>query len=173
MLLTELAENGNLRVVDRSDLRALMDEQDLGASGRVDAATAARLGKIVGARYVVMGSFIDFYGDFRIDARIVSTETTEVVKTQKARDDREKLYQLVVDLADGITRGVDLPPLSKEAMESRKSREVNQEALRLYAKGLLYQDRGDNDRAADLFRQALNEYPEYTEASEALQQVSG
>lgn len=33
MLLTEFAVNSALRVVERSRLRALMDEQDLGSSG--------------------------------------------------------------------------------------------------------------------------------------------
>ena len=35
-----------MRIVERSILRDLMAEQDLGASGRVDARTAARLGLV-------------------------------------------------------------------------------------------------------------------------------
>ena len=42
MLLTELAQNANLRVVERSQLRAILDEQGLVTAGRVDPNTAAR-----------------------------------------------------------------------------------------------------------------------------------
>ncbi len=175
MLMTELAVDDQLRIIERSQLRQLIEEQDLGASGRVDANTAARLGRLVGARYMILGGFTDLYGDFRIDARVVNVETGEIVKTERVRNKREQIYDLVVDLAGQVRDGLDLPPLSRQAMqqrEQRQEREVPQEAVRLYVKGLLYQDRGDSERAAELFRRAVNEYPDYTEATEALRQVS-
>src|SRR2546422_11482680 len=67
MLIWELAANPAARVVEREEIQKLIEEQNLGASGRVDAQTAAKIGKLVGARYVVLGTFIDFYGDFRVD----------------------------------------------------------------------------------------------------------
>jgi curli biogenesis system outer membrane secretion channel CsgG len=173
MLITELAVNAELRLVERSRLKGLMEEQDIGASGRVDANTAARIGQLIGARYMILGGFIDWYADFRIDARIVDVETGEIVKTQRARDDRANMYDIVVDLANSITRGLNLPPLSGQALNQRRERGVPEEAVRLYTKGLLYQDRGDTDRAADLFSQAATVFPAYTEAQEALRQIRG
>ena len=173
MLITEFAQNGQLRIVERGRIKDLLAEQDLGAGGRVDQNTAAKVGKLVGAKYVVLGGFIDFYGDFRIDARIVNVETSELVKTVKEQDKREKLYGLVVTLAGDITKGVSLPALPKQAMEQRESRQVPTEALQLYSRALLYADRGDNQRAADLFNQAIKVFPEYTEAQEGLKQLKG
>src|SRR5438874_1239055 len=40
---------------------------------------------------MVMGTFIDFYGDFRIDVRLVNTETTEIVKTESDRAQRDQI----------------------------------------------------------------------------------
>src|SRR5262245_7660699 len=54
MLVTELSANPALRVVDRREINKLISEQDLGATGRVDQSTAAKLGKLVGARYMIM-----------------------------------------------------------------------------------------------------------------------
>lgn len=173
MLITELAVNDELRLVERSRLNTLMEEQDLGASGRVDANTAARIGQLIGAKYMILGGFIDWYSDLRLDARIVDVETGEIVKTQRARDDRENMYDIVVDLANSVTRGLNLPPLSGQALNQRRERDVPEEAVRLYTKGLLYQDRGDNDKAADLFSQAARVFPDYTEAQEALRQIRG
>ncbi|MBI2071628.1 MAG: tetratricopeptide repeat protein [Gemmatimonadetes bacterium] len=157
--------------MERGRIKDLLAEQDLGASGRVDANTAAKLGKIVGARYVVLGGFIDFYGDFRIDARIVNVETTELVKVTKVSDKRDKLYGLIVNLAGSITRDVNLPPLPRQAMEQRESRQVPTEALQLYSRALVYADRGDTARAAELFNRAIEVFPEYTEAQEGLRQL--
>jgi tetratricopeptide (TPR) repeat protein len=122
---------------------------------------------------MILGGFIDWYADFRIDARIVDVETGEIVKTQRARDDRANMYDIVVELANSITRGLNLPPLSGQAFNQRLERDVPEEAVRLYTKGLLYQDRGDTERAADLFSQATQAFPDYTEAHEALRQIRG
>jgi curli biogenesis system outer membrane secretion channel CsgG len=171
MLITEFAQNAQLRVVERGRIKDLLAEQDLGASGRVDANTAAKVGKLVGARYVVLGGFIDFYGDFRIDARIVNVETSELVKVVQVKDKRDKLYSLVVTLANDITKGVNLPALPRQAMEQRESRQVPTEAVQLYSRALLYADRGDTQRAAELFNRAIQVFPEYTEAQEGLRQL--
>ncbi len=72
MMISELAANNGWRVVERAQVQKLLDEQNLGTSGRVDAQTAAKIGKLVGAKYVVTGSFIDLSGDFRLDVRIVN-----------------------------------------------------------------------------------------------------
>ena len=89
MLIGDLSGNSGLRLVERGQIQALLDEQDLGAGGRVDASTAAQIGRLIGARYMIFGSFIDFYGDFRLDARIIDGETGEVIKTDRARGPRD------------------------------------------------------------------------------------
>jgi len=171
MLMTELAQNNALRIVDRAQLKSLLEEQDLGASGRVDPNTAARIGKVVGAKYMVFGSFIDFYGDFRVDARIINTETSEFVQAARVRDKREKLYDLVVELGEQITHNLSLPALPAEVREARASRDIPAEAVTLYSRALFYQDRGLTDRAIELFRRVQKEFPEMTEATESLRQL--
>lgn len=173
MMLTELAFNDQLRVVERGRIRDLLRELELDESGKVDPNSAAEVGKLVGARYMIFGSFIDWYGDFRLNVRVVNVETGEIVKVDRARDERENLFPMVVELANSLTNDLDLPALSRQAYEQRmeRSEEIPQEALRLYSKALLYADRGDTDRAIELFNQVATEFPEYTEAQEALRQL--
>jgi len=47
-------------VVGRSDLADVIKEQDLGASGNVDAKTAAQAGKLAGAKYLLITTVDDF-----------------------------------------------------------------------------------------------------------------
>lgn len=171
MLLTELQQNQALRIVERSTLRALLEEQELGASGRVDPGTAARIGKLVGARYVVTGVFADVYGTFRLDGRVVDVETGEILKTEQVRGRREQMYDLLLDLAGRITRGVRLPPLALEVQRARKARALPPEAVTLYSRAQVYEDAGRKEQAVELYRRLVQDFPQMTEAREALRQL--
>ncbi len=56
MLSNELASSGDFKVVERAKLESVMSEQDLAASGRVRGGTGAKMGKLTGADYLVMGT---------------------------------------------------------------------------------------------------------------------
>ncbi len=60
MLSNELASTGAFRVVERSNLESVLAEQDLGASGRVRADSAARIGELTGAGYIVLGTVTSY-----------------------------------------------------------------------------------------------------------------
>jgi TolB-like protein len=173
MMISELAANPQARLVDRDQVQRLIEEQNLGTAGRVDAQTAAKIGKLVGARYVIYGIFIDFYGDFRIDARLVNVETGEIVKVESDKMQRDHLFDLIRTVATRLMKDANLPPLPRQTSEQRMGRQIPTDALTYYSRALLYQDRGQKDRAAEMYRQALALFPEYTEAREGLQRVSG
>jgi TolB-like protein len=171
MMISELAQNPAARVVEREDIQRLIEEQNLGTAGRVDPQTAAKIGKLVGARYVILGSFIDFYGDFRVDARLVNVETSEVVKVESDRAQRDHLYDIIRTVATHLMSDANLPPLAKPASDERMSRQVPTEALTFYSRALLYQDRGERDKAVEMYQRAIAIFPDYTEASEGLKRL--
>lgn len=175
IMITELAQNPRLRVVDRSVIRDLMAEQDLGATGRVDAQTAARIGRIVGARYVVAGGFNDDGGTFHLDGRIVDVETSEIIKAERVSDRRANLYGVIVSLGSRLVQGVNLPPLPQQARSDRETRgaSIPREAVILYSQAQFFHDRGQTDRARELYRRLTTEFPQLTEAQEALRQIGG
>ena len=169
MLISELSANPQARLVDRDQIQRLIEEQNLGASGRVEAQTAARIGKLVGARYVITGQFIDFYGDFRIDARLINVETGEIVKVEADKMQRDHLFDLLRTVATRLMKDANLPALPRQTSEQRMSRQVPTEALTYYSRALLYHDRGDHARARELFQRAIDTFPDFTEAKEGLQ----
>jgi TolB-like protein len=171
MMISELAANPAARVVEREEIQRLLEEQNLGAQGRVDAQTAAKIGKLVGARYMVMGTFIDFYGDFRVDVRLINTETSEVVKTESERMQRDHLFDVIRNIAARLMKDASLPALPRQASDQRMSRQVPTEALTYYSRALLYQDRGQKEKAVEMFNRALTIFPGYAEAQEGLQRV--
>jgi TolB-like protein len=171
MMISELAQNPAARVVERQEIQRLLDEQNLGAQGRVDPQTAAKVGKLVGARYVVMGTFVDFYGDFRVDVRLVNTETSEIVKTESERMQRDHMFDIIRNIAARLMKDANLPALQRQASDQRMGRQVPTEALTYYSRALLFQDRGQKDKAVEMFNRALAIFPDYAEAQEGLQRV--
>ena len=169
MIMSELSRNASARVVDRSDIQRLLNEQNLTTQGRVDAATAARIGKLVGARYMIMGAFIDHYGKMRIDTRIVDVETSEILKVVSVGPkEREKLFEMITETATAIMANAKLPPLPAAQASART---VPTEALTYYSRALLYQDRGDVAKAREYYSKALEVFPQYAEAEEGLKRI--
>ena len=168
MLISELAQNPAARVVEREEIQKLLEEQKLATAGRVDPQTAAKVGKLVGARYVVLGTFLDFYGDFRVDARLVNVETSEIVKVESDRMQRDHLYDIIRTVATQLMKDASLPPLSKQVSEQHMSRQVPTEALTFYSRALLYHDRGQKDKAIEMYQRAISVFPAYAEAQEGL-----
>jgi len=171
MMISELSQNPAARVVERQEIQRLIDEQNLVGQNRVDPQTAAKIGKLVGARYVVAGTFIDFYGDFRVDVRLVNVETGEIIKTESERMQRDHLFDIIRSVAGRLMKDTNLPALQRQASDERMSRQIPTEALTYYSRGLLYSDRGDKAKAADMFQHALTIFPQYAEAQEGLQRV--
>ena len=171
MMISELAQNPAARVVERQEIQRIIDEQNLVGQNRVDPQTAAKVGKLVGARYVVAGTFIDFYGDFRVDVRLVNVETGEIVKTESERMQRDHMFDIIRNVATRLMKDANLPALQRQASDQRMGRQVPTEALTYYSRGLLYADHGQKDKAVEMFNHAITIFPDYAEAKDGLQRV--
>lgn len=168
-----LGTHPGARVADRGAVRQALDRQQLGAARHIDAASATQVAKAAGARYAVTGSFADFYGKFRINARVVDAQTGEILKVVSNDDpklqDRAQLAAILQLVGERVTAAIGLPPYPAEA--AARSRGVPTEALTAYSRGLLFENRGDKAKAADSYQRALSAYPEYPDARDGLQRV--
>ena len=110
MLITELSSNASVRVVERDQLQALLQEQNLGATDRVDKETAVRLGKVLGARHFLMGGFvIDPKENVRLDVRAVNVETSQIDHVESVTGKAENLLALISEMGGKLNRGLRLP----------------------------------------------------------------
>jgi TolB-like protein len=174
LLISHLAQNPQIRLVERSESQRLLEEQSLGAAGRVDRETAARVGRLVGARYMIAGTFIDLYGEFRVYARIIDVETGEIL--QVARPDSKlrnlkDLDRMTQTLATSIITETKLPALPPTTRLA--SREIPPAAFTLYSRALLYEDRGDKAKAIEYYQKAIQAFPDFIEAKEGLKKAQG
>ncbi len=170
-----LATHPGLRVADADRVRQALKSQGLKPSQRVDAATAAQVAKAASARYAVTGSFADFYGKFRISARLVDADNGQIVKVVSNDDpklqDRGQLAAIIQTVAQKLVAAAGLPPLPGDA--AARASAVPTDAINQYSRGLLFESRGDKAQATESFRRALTAYPGYTQARDGLQRVRG
>jgi TolB-like protein len=169
----ELRAHSELRLADPLRVQQALKAQKLGPSERVDAATAARVGKDVGARYAITGSFADFYSRFRLDARIVDVESGQILKVVSNSDptlqDRADLYRIVRGVAHKVLAEANPTSQVREA----EGRIIPTDALTQFSLGLLAESGDDSSGAARHYTQALSAFPDYPEAREGLRRVRG
>jgi hypothetical protein len=174
LLLNHFLQNQSVRIVERLRIKEILDEQGLAQSGRVDPQTAARIGKVVGARYIILGFFGEL-PDMEVAARIVDTETSEVIYSRRVSGKRDKLMGLVTDLGNQIEQGIKgLPALPPAVRETRQAQaDLPAEVGFLYSQALAAVDDGRNARAIELYQQITQKFPQFTPARDALRQLRG
>src|SRR5947207_8207979 len=90
LLVTEIAKDTAVRVLERERIANILKEQNLTASGAVDQATAARIGRLIGVRGMVFGTFVTSPGGrLKIVARRVSVATAEVEQVNTVEGEQE------------------------------------------------------------------------------------
>ena len=168
MLITQLAVNKSIRVVEREQLQAVLTEIDLAGSTKVDPQTAVKLGKLLGARYFLTGGFIvDPRERMRLDIRAVNVETSEVVYVETVSGKAEDIISLIGDLSTKVNAGLRLPAMTRTAAApapTKVSAADQYRAFFLVSRSIEEQDKKNFPAAITLLRQALDIYPNYERA---------
>ena len=156
-LITEMSSNSAIRVVERDQVQ-----------------------KLLGAQHMIFGGFMaDPKGNFRIDARAVNVETGAIEFTDRVQDRSENVLGLISQLAGRLNAGLKLPapavrtgdagsavgPLQAGSPTPTK---LPMRAAVLYGKALDMADRGEKERAVELFGAVLQEFPDYAPARTGL-----
>jgi curli biogenesis system outer membrane secretion channel CsgG len=79
-IIETLKDSGSYEVVERERLLAVLVELNLGAGLIVDESTRLKIGKIIGARCMVFGSYVVVADTMRLDLRLVEVETGSILK---------------------------------------------------------------------------------------------
>ncbi len=129
MLVTELVNDGTYRVVERKALDKILAEQDFSTSDRANPETAAKIGKILGVKYIIIGSITTFGMDTKqvgvgggawsrslgigaigtkktkakvvINARMIDVDTGEIVAVAKGTGESKRSGLLLGGLLSG------------------------------------------------------------------------
>ena len=195
LLITDMAGNPAMRVVERDRLQSILQEQDLVKSKSIDPQTAVKLGKLLGAAYLVTGGFMsDGKGTLLVTSRVISVETGAITNPLKLQSKGDDVLGLIGQLSTKLNTELKLPalprqtgeagakkpasatssPAAKQAgNETSRSQKLDVKTALLYSKALDEQDSGHPKQAAELYRAVLQKFPDFGPAQQNLAKVQG
>lgn len=198
LLINDMASNPAMRVVERDRLQSILQEQNLVASKSVDPQTAVRLGKLLGAQYMVTGGFMsDGKGTLLVTSRVINVETGAITNPMKLQSKGDDVLGLIAQLSTKLNSELKLPALprqtgdagtraptnvggassgAKQGMQvaqasTGKTQKLDVKTALLYSKALDEQDSGHTERAAELYRAVLEKFPDFGPAKQNLAKV--
>ena len=162
MMITDLSANTKIRVVERDNLKKLMDEQNLSTGGRVDQETAVKVGKLLGVHHMIFG--------LHLGSVFAPNQHVETVKGKQ-----DDLMSLIDQLATKMNSGMNLPELPKTVREASaaEAKRVPFETAMLYSRALAAQDAGNTNQAVELLQRSLKSFPDYVPAQRELAKING
>ncbi|MGI8499077.1 MAG: CsgG/HfaB family protein [Gemmatimonadaceae bacterium] len=166
LLITDLARSARLQVVDRVRVDALMRELGFAASGRVDSATAPRVGRLIAARRLLNGRVFSTGSVLRIEERIVDVERATIESSPSVSSNGldgvlEAEKQIALALFDAL--GVSLTPAERSAVEQRPTKNLT--AFLAFSRGVREEALGHFDQAAVEYGSAVAADPSFALAA--------
>lgn len=158
MLITDMAAIPDVVVVERDKLQELLDELALQKTSYFDKKTAVKLGKGLGARYAVTGSFAAATPKLRIDVRLIDIATGKIVVTSKVTGPQTEIFDLEQQLVDQFAAAIKrkFSP-SPQAL----TRVADMATVVDYSKGIDQADRGDFKLAAATLGSVVRKAPTF------------
>jgi TolB-like protein len=168
-LISDLSGLDAVRIVERDRLEAVLKELKLGQSSKFDSDTAAKVGKLLGAKFLVLGGYFDLAGTLRIDARVVEVETGKIVESSGVNgkvddflDLEQKLSGRLAEFFRTELKVGDKPP--RAALVKQPSHLSARVAI-LYSHALNEKDRGDKVKARETLKAVVKEQGDFALAT--------
>ena len=105
-LITDLSRIREVTVIERKRLNDAVKELKFGRSQYVDPGSAQKIGKLLGADYMVVGGYQPFESDLRLTARLVEVETGKIKAPTQVDGKRKDLFKLQTQLAEALTKEI-------------------------------------------------------------------
>lgn len=188
LLINDLVTTEGVKVVERTDLQRILDELQLGHSGVADPETAAKVGKLLGAQWLVLGTYFEMGGMLFVQSRIVRVETGEILAAHALQDEPSDFLVLQQALsaawkgtlgdlvavapapaaapsAPSPTRSVAAPASTVPAATALAVPDAAAlDAALAYSEGLIFLDSRDVPRAREAFEKAVAADPRLADA---------
>ncbi len=166
MFMTELSNSPQVAIVERQQRDSLIQVQKIALSGRTSDQQALQVGQLLGAQYIIVGNVAIEKENARLDIRILDVETGAIYKSLKASGKRDEFTKVVDLLAEQFTHDLKLPERKTLAQL-----EVPVPASLAYSRGMDYERRGKLDLATQMYKKAVEIFPDHRDAQTALDRV--
>jgi TolB-like protein len=172
LLMTDLSQLENIRMVERVKLQALAEELGLGVSGLVDPDTSPRMGRMLGAQYLVGGDILSEYADeLDIKSRLLDVKEGQILGQSEARGLVADIFSMEKKILFEIVELLKLELTPSQKIRLEKPLTTNIRALLYFFNGIECSDRGNYREAARYYQKALKEDPQFLVAQDSLNEL--
>lgn len=158
-------------LVERIQLRRVLNEQKLQLTGAIDDKTAVKIGKLIGASILVVGTFQKQQEAIELSARFVDVQTGNLLQTAKAAGQIKDIFglqdQIVKELAKNLNLELKQEDLAKLSIKPTESLESYQH----FGLGALLQAKKDYQGALKELQMATELDPKFAAAKEKFKEV--
>jgi len=158
-----------IRVIERNKINFVLKELELQKSGAVDRSTAVRVGKILGAKYMVFGSITQLDDKHtRMVVRVVSVETSEIIASVD-KEAKPEYFKMEKELVEELAKKLDITLSDDVKALIKEGGTESLDATTFYSKGLEYMDRYDYKKAYEFFKKAYDLDNSFVEAKRKME----
>jgi len=155
MLITDLSNVQSIRIVEREKLESLLKEIELGEGKFMDESTAQKLGKGLGAGYMLTGSYLIMGETMRIDARLVDVATGEVSMGEEITGEKNTFFKLEKELVQKLISALNLSLSSSEKRRIKKVQTESFDSFNAYSSALEALDNGNLEKSQEYLSKAV------------------
>lgn len=171
-LSTDLAKIKDLALVERYQLNKVLDEIKLNLSGLIDESSVQEAGRMLGAKFLVLGAYQLLKDQIRITARFVDVQTGKIEKTAKIDGKLEDIFLLEDQLVSHFIDTFGISTSEDEKMAIKIKPTNNLQAFENYSKGMQLIYTKEEKAALDFLQKATDLDPLYEEAQLAYETYS-
>jgi len=172
IMITELSKVQNLKLVERQKINSLIQEMQLSQSGIVSDNAGIQVGKLLGAHFLVFGSYmISFDKKIRVDIRIVEVETGVTIEAGEVTNKVTKLFEIIKELNKKITKDLDVK-LTNDEKKALKDSEASLDMISYFSNALEFEELNKIDDAKKMYQKILDKDPDFEPAKKRLKELS-
>ena len=129
-IATQLSNAGHLKVVERLQIDKLIQELKFSQSDYADQRTALKMGKMMSAAYVIIGSYQITGGKVLINERVVNVESSATLKGFNITGSKDDVFGLQLALAEKLAGGIFAARGIKEYTWARRTEKLGMKSFK-------------------------------------------
>jgi tetratricopeptide (TPR) repeat protein/predicted Ser/Thr protein kinase len=176
MLVTDLSQSPNLRVLDTARLYQILDKADRLDERQTSVESVREVARRADVGSALVGSYVKAGSTIRINARLQDATSGEILSSEQVEGEGESsIFGLVDELSRRIQGRFDLPAVADNDLD-RDLEDVSTdslEAYKFYAEGIRLHEQFKEEEALPLLEKAAEIDPDFGMALAKLSVVHG
>lgn len=172
LMITDLVQSTDFAVVERARLEQVLAELKLGETRFADPKTAARIGKLVGAQFMVIGSIVErvsFTKGAGVNPHMMNVRVLDIEKSQyvgeagiKIMIDPDDVFAAEEKAVAEVAKLLVKAGAGKQANDPpKKAHKLPMETAAKYARALDAKDKKDKTQAVKLLNEVVKDQPDF------------